>query len=219
MKTQNIQPYQSSMVTLLLPGWATSTEILKPYIKSEDMRCLENINIHHIIKEIQHLNDADKAFQFVSFSMGGFVVHDYLKSIRQKDPELKPLKNCQGWHAFGLRPSYPFKDVENVRRSLLSNPAAFLKTFFENEGKDCHVSPFKDYIEDFNLEALLTGLQFLGASNLESTVLKSLPFPCYFYQGLRDRIAPFREMKTFLNGIKNAYLIPLKGGHFSFQNV
>jgi len=203
----------------LLPGWASSTEILKSYAKSKQCLSLEHPCNDQIIAVLKSLNIDNLSFQFMTFSMGGFVLHDCLKKLVQKESGLELLKNCQAWHAFGLRPAYPLKDVEKVRQSLLKNPAQFLKLFFENEGQDCQKTPFKNFIEEFDLERLLAGLNYLESAHLDADFLNSLEVPCFFYQGTRDKIAPFREMKLFSKKLTKHRLIPLKGSHFSFQDV
>jgi pimeloyl-ACP methyl ester carboxylesterase len=201
---------------LFIPGWAADYRIfnsididanyLMPLVYSPfdfDMDLLRSMNKYNLDR-----------VSVIGWSMGGFIGHDLLLKHKDRIADITFV---------GVRKEYTEEEIESSRNLLKKNRAAFLYRFYsecfsKEEGRErsCFKNGLmRDYLNEMNEGILLEGLQYLSSSRIKPQVLRGIKTK--FIHGLKDRIAPVKEVMELKEEAPDMELITIKdAGHIPF---
>jgi len=124
----------------------------------------------------------------------------------------------------GIRRRYNEREIKDAITYLKRNKKAYLHKFYSNSfGSLDEATDFKkylgnDYINSFDLDYLLKGIEYLGGSQIDPQSLRDCK-DVKILHGEEDKIAPVREAIEIRNNLNQAELITIKGGgHNLFFN-
>lgn len=142
-------------------------------------------------KEINRLKEV-KNLSVLGWSQGAYAAADFTIGNSQIVEQLLLVS---------ARPSYPKASIEQIKQMLRKNKQAYLISFY----KQCFCSAEKeqfswfkknlmnDYLEKFELDDLLAGLDRLSKQKLDFAKLKTIK-NLKFIHGEEDKIAPLAEL-------------------------
>jgi pimeloyl-ACP methyl ester carboxylesterase len=172
----------------IIPGWATDNRLWQNALPSQST--------------------------LIGFSMGALIATE----IAQKNPEkIKKLI------LISPRPSYSKKELDAIRPHLKKNKSAYLKQFYKacfsnpKEYQQFQLTLENDYLENFSLETLLNGLNYLekttwNPQNIPSTI------SWYVIHGIHDTIAPYTDVVACLKSYPNHLITLQNSGHIPFYS-
>jgi pimeloyl-ACP methyl ester carboxylesterase len=202
---------------VFLPGWATDYRIFSDFSKNCNWLIPEEFyprdcreKLYQIIK-----NKRIKKISLIGFSLGGFVGQEFAAAYPQVIEQLI-LISC--------RNEYPLSGLTVIEQYLRKNKDAYLYKFY----RQCFYSReeftwfnqnlLPSYFKKFNLEYLLTALDYFKNSRLIPAKLKQY-FPITIIHGCQDKIAPYQEINSLIKSISRIEIFSLKNcGHVPFVN-
>lgn len=199
---------------VLFPGWASDARIFDPL----------NLPHHLILAQTRDpfgLEDRLIAFldqkgihqvSILGWSMGGYVADQFVQKYPARIDQLI---------LSGMRPHYTIEGIVAVQNLLKMSRESYLAAFYKtcfSKSQMVHWQWFKsrvlsDYLQQFNLEVLLDGLDYLAQHHL-SPQYYPVNRTTVFY-GEYDKIAPYESILP----LKETYpqlqwrMVP-KAGHF-----
>ncbi len=201
---------------LLIPGWATDYRIFDTLDLTANR--LVPVEFSPFTFERDLLNTMQennlKKISIIGWSMGALLAADFSSKHREYINRTMLIS---------VKGSYEKESIENVKRHLRKNRAAFLYKFY----KDCF-SPYerqaltyfkkkllKSYINKMDIDTLSEGLNYLSESKIEPTSLCGLKIT--FVHGEEDKIAPIEDIFRLKNELTGSKFISIeKTGHMPF---
>ena len=206
--------YKESM--LLVPGWATDSEIFEPldlpfnYFLPED---ISPLNFEEaFIRATDELNTA--GLHLLGWSMGGFIA----ARLASKYPSM-----FNSVILVSVRRRYKKDEIENIKGCIRKNARAYLYKFYENlfsksEGENRRwfkLRLARRYITEMSPEFLLEGLDYLLQAELECGGLAKSSV--LFVHGDADGIAPIEEALAVKESLPKAEFFSINGArHLPF---
>ena len=203
-------------VLVLIPGWGFDARIFEPL----------DLDFNYLLPEINDLErfSADlmsalvekhiKKISLFGWSIGGFLAVNFLEEYgREFVHEI---------FLVSMRKSYPKKEIDSQIGLLIKDRRLYLNQFYRNcfMGQKNDLAWFKEhlfssYIEMFDLEFLLKGLDYLMQQKLKTSALKESPVR--IIHGAKDRIAPCSEIVEMAENISFPGIVIFeKSGHLPF---
>ncbi|NQT10644.1 MAG: alpha/beta hydrolase [Desulfobacteraceae bacterium] len=203
-------------VLVLIPGWGFDTRIFE----------LLDLNFNYLLPQINDpkrfsadlmsalVENQIKKVSLFGWSMGGFLAINFLEEYGREFAEEIFLVS--------MRKSYPKKEIDSQIAFLIKDRRLYLSRFYRN----CFIGQkrtfawfkehmFSSYIEMFDLEFLLNGLDYLVQQRLETAALKENPVR--IIHGEKDRIAPYSEIVEMAKDISFPGIVTFKkSGHLPF---
>ncbi|MBP7088062.1 MAG: alpha/beta hydrolase [Candidatus Omnitrophica bacterium] len=207
----------SKNLIVLIPGWASDERIFKPLNIKSNYLLTSNFSPFRFIENLIKLINKNKIKKISLFgwSMGGFLAADFAAKHKDLVEQLILVS---------VRRKYPKDSLEAIKTKLRINKKAFLYKFYnqcfyrQEEMKCFNKELFKDYCNTFSLDYLIDTLDFLGNSQIETSLLKEIR-TVKIIHGEFDRIAPIKEAKGIKEELANAEFTLLKNtGHNPFLN-
>ena len=203
-------------VTLvLLPGWASDYRVFEtmdlaynyiipvnfvPTVFKDEL--LKTLKKHDLIK-----------VSMLGWSMGGFAASEFCEKYSVYVEELILI---------GIKPKYEPTGLQLIKRYLNKNKKGYLSRFYSQCFHDLkYRDHFKNnialqYYEDFDLETLIKGLDYLLGSEIKIEYLKTVG-KIKIIHGEFDNIAPLKEAKKIGDDLSQAKFIVVKEmGHLPF---
>ena len=200
---------------VLVPGWASDQKIFQSL----------NLNFNYLIPLVFSFSDfaqklleaiKNKGLEKISllgWSLGAFLAADFSLKLPELIDELILI---------GVRPKYLPEELSQARILLKRDKTAYLYKFYSR----CFFRPeklawfkknlMKTYFTDFELEFLLSGLDYLETAVLNLEGLKRLG-KIKIIQGQNDEIAPTAEARAVKQNLPQAELILVENsGHAVF---
>ncbi|MEA3432898.1 MAG: alpha/beta hydrolase [candidate division WOR-3 bacterium] len=205
-----------SEVLVLIPGWGFDARIFEPL----------NLDFNYILPEINDLEHFSsdlmsalvekdiKRVSLLGWSMGGFLAVNFLEKYGREFVQEILL--------ISMRKSYPKKEIDSQIGLLIKDRRLYLNRFYRNcfMGQKNDLAWFKEhlfpsYIEMFDLEFLLKGLDYLMQQRLKTATLKESPVR--IIHGAKDRIAPCSGIVEIAENISFPGIVIFeKSGHLPF---
>jgi pimeloyl-ACP methyl ester carboxylesterase len=200
---------------LLIPGWAADHRIFKSLDLDFNYILPDKFTVMDFEEELlEHLEKAGlEKISILGSSMGGFLAADFAS----KHPE-----RVNSLTLIGMRKRYDKDGLETIKRYLKTNKTGYLHKFyhecFSSEEKEC-LSVFKrglmkDYLKELSMDELLGGLDYLGRTALDLSVIDKVK--TRFIHGDADKIAPIKDIAGVggLTVLKGAGHIPFLRSDF-----
>ena len=202
---------------VLIPGWATDHRIFNSL----------DIDFNYIIpisfspwgfrEDLAQflLKERIKKCSLFGYSLGGFIAAEFASMYPALIDELILVS---------VRRRYRNEEIIDVRAKLKKNRRAYLYKFYASSfhGRE-EISSFKKvllklYLEEMDLDYLLSTVDYLGGTEIKPETLKSID-KIKIIHGEEDRIAPVREAIEIKNNLPGAQLVALQNtGHNPFFN-
>lgn len=185
---------------LLIPGWATDHRIfdtldldfnyLLPVQLSPD-------DFKSALDQTLSKMALDKISIF-GWSLGGYLAADFASNYAERVKDITFV---------GMRKKYDGQGLENVKRFIRRNKAAYLHKFYNECFTDEEMK--KRYLESRGLDELIDGLDYLGRAELDSAKLKNIDVR--FIHGECDKIAPIEGLNELKDDFSAAEFIIVSG--------
>jgi len=200
---------------VLIPGWGSDYRIFDSL--DLNFNYLIPLNFSFLDFE-QRLFEAvkDKGMSKISllgWSLGSFLAAEFSAKYPQIVDKLILV---------GIRRKYPAEQIDEIKSLLLRSKKGYLlrfysQCFYDQEARlKLKNGLMKDYLEDFDLNFLLEGLDYLKAATIDFESLKVVK-QIKIIQGKEDKIAPLAEVKDIKNDLPQAEFISIKeAGHAVF---
>jgi pimeloyl-ACP methyl ester carboxylesterase len=199
---------------LLIPGWATDTNIFDRLDIPFNYILPENIPPERIGEAFNCFskNTNQPLMSILGWSMGGFIAVDLVSRYPQAFDEIILV---------GVRRRYNENDIDYVRGCLKKNTRAYLYRFYGrllSQPEKEHEKWFKEillkkYLENPDSLYLFDGLDYLAGKELKTDSLKGLKV--IFVHGENDSIASLEEAGLLAGSLPAAKLVSIKGAcHF-----
>jgi malonyl-CoA O-methyltransferase len=153
----------------------------------------------------------------LGFSLGGFLAAEFAGRFPERVDELILV---------GIRKNYESGSLAEIKAQLCKNKRSWLYKFYvscfsrqDPEGLSWfRKNLLKDYTDNFNLQELLWGLDYLETHKLQPEKLATINKVRIFH-GSHDSVAPVEEAQAVKATLPNAKFIYLNGlGHIAFLN-
>lgn len=199
----------------MIPGWASDYRIFDSL----------DLNFNYLIPLTFSFSDFEQKLleaikgsgrgkiSLLGWSLGSFLAADFSAKFPKVIDQLILV---------GIRSKYPSQQLFQIRTLLKRNQKAYLgkfyqQCFFQKEKFVWFKENFmKAYLEDFKLESLLSGLDYLEKATLDTQSLKALP-RINIIHGQNDKIAPLAEAKAIKETLPQAEFIAVEDtGHAAF---
>ncbi len=201
---------------VLIPGWATDYRVFSQLKSGYNYLFVIRANLDTFLGDLNNFleNNHISKVSILGYSLGGFIAKDFA---------LKYQKMIDKLFLVSIRKQYTKIEIDTVSELMKKNKAAFLFKFYKDCfcGKDDGFVYFKQnllkiYVEDFKLDALLTGLEYLGKVFVAEEELKVIKNVTVFSSRL-DKIAPFKESQGLTSFDKGIRFVALENsGHMPF---
>ena len=206
-----------SATLVLLPGWASDHRIFETldfaYNYIIPVNFVPTAFKENLLRTLQE-NSLSKV-SILGWSLGGFAACEFSAEYSSHIEELILV---------GIKQKYKQVDLELIKRYLNKNKKAYLNRFYVQCFHDSkYLDYFKEnfakkYHEDFMLDVLLKGLDYLGTTEIKAGSLKMIK-KIKIIHGEFDNIASLEEAKMVKDGLPQAEFIVVKGmGHMPFLN-
>ena len=200
---------------LLVPGWATDyrvfTNIAVEYnylIAIEPMLYDFKENLLMVLSQ-----NKIKKISLFGWSLGGYLVSDFACKCTEFVDKLILV---------GIRDSYDYEQINQIKDYLKKNKRAYLYKFYMScfYNKDIlswfKKNLLKEYCELLTLDWLLTTLDYLAGASIDTDNLKNVVH-VDFIHGEYDRIAPIEEARLVQSRLNNSAFFTIKDtGHAPF---
>lgn len=199
---------------VLVPGWATDYRIFEGLKLNFNYIICSNLNFSSFEKDLSDFLDSLKIRKatLLGFSLGAFLAAQFAARYPQRLRRLDLV---------GSRPHYRKEELLEIAQSLKKNKKAWLSKFYRNcfspkqQEEYLALRPLlKDYSENFNLDELINGLDYLGLAAFDTEGLKKVENIRIFH-GNFDLIAPFAEAQDLSCRLKAGF-VSFEAGHFLF---
>jgi len=208
-------PRDKKDTAILVPGWASDYRLFEKL----------DINFNYLVpcklspssfeKDLLEVVQELKIEKFSLFgcSMGGFLSAEFAAKYPKLIDELTLVS---------IREEYKKEELKQVKGLLRKSVKGFLKEFY----KECFASDeefayfknnlLKTYCEQFELEYLLEGLEYLGRAKIDTNSLQKIN-KITIIHGRKDKVAPIKEAININNELKNSKIIIFENqGHIPF---
>ncbi|MDI6687073.1 MAG: alpha/beta hydrolase [Desulfobacterales bacterium] len=203
-------------VLVLIPGWGFDARIFEPLDLDFDYLLPQIKDPKRFSPDLMSalVENQIKKVSLFGWSMGGFLAISFLEEYGREFAEQIFLVS--------MRKSYPKKEIDSQIALLIKDRRLYLSRFYRN----CFIGQkqtfawfkermFSSYIEMFDLDFLLNGLDYLMQQRLKTAVLKENPVS--IIHGEKDRIAPYSEMVELAKDISFPSIVVFKkSGHLPF---
>jgi pimeloyl-ACP methyl ester carboxylesterase len=202
---------------VLVPGWATDFRIFQGLDLNYNYLLPENVSPSDFRQELMDALERMRIGQvsFFGWSQGGFLAAEFADKYPEKVREVTLL---------GIRTRYNPEALQDVAGKLKKNKRAYLYKFYRECFADSDREPWQwfkenllhDYLDNLNLENLLSGLDYFSRVRLDPGALAKVEKVRIFH-GEDDRIAPLSEAIEIKAQLAQAELVVLPGtGHAAF---
>lgn len=199
-----------------LPGWATDWRIFAPLDLDYNYIFPFEFSPFTISRDIPGILESLRIKKICLFgwSMGAFLAADYAI----KNPSI-----VEELIMVSIRKRFPLKALSRIAEKIKLNKRAYLYKFYSEVFSPCDTQGLnwfkgaleKHYIDKFNKEELLAGLDYLKGARI-NTGLSALE-NIKVLQGGLDTICPLEEAQDVILQIPQAEFICLKNcGHIPF---
>ena len=200
---------------VLIPGWATDYRIFD----SLDLRF--NYLLPTEFSPFTFKRDLDKALRekaikkisLFGYSLGGFAACEFAWDSPEMVDELILV---------GIRKRYKTNELAQIKSHLKKNKRAYLYKFYSqcflNKEKMRYFRKnlLKAYIEELDLDYLLSTLDYLSSFEIRPELLNSIR-QIKIVHGREDKIAPIGEALEIKDNLPQAQFITIDGeGHIPF---
>lgn len=203
-------------VLVLIPGWGFDARIFEPLDLDFNYLLAETNDLERFSADLMSalIENRIKKISLFGWSMGGFLAIHFLEEYGRDF--------VQEIFLVSMRKSYPKKEIDSQIALLVKDRELYLNRFYRNcfMGQKQIFSWFKEslfssYIEMFDLEFLLNGLDYLMQQKLKTATLKENPVR--IIHGAKDRIAPYSEIVELAKDISFPGIVTFKkSGHLPF---
>lgn len=199
------------MKLLLIPGWATSPDIFKPYLDLFGSTLLYDWGFtdNSIQSEDEKILDELRGEEFgiISFSMGCLKALELSESLTPaKLTFIGGFSNFCGLENKTRRQA----QIDMMIKGLQSNPQKVLKRFYL--GSQIGKSRLNG---ELNTSNLISGLEKLKNDDF-SSISNSLKLENHLIQGIQDAIVPDDIYQTIIN--EQTIVHKIEGGHGMLDN-
>ncbi|MFA4842401.1 MAG: alpha/beta hydrolase [Candidatus Omnitrophota bacterium] len=202
-----------------LPGWATDYRIFAPLDLDYNYIFPFEFSPFTISQDIPGILESLRIKKVCLFgwSMGAFLAADYAI----KNPAL-----VEELIMVSIRKRFPLQALSEIAEKIKFNKRAYLHKFYsevfspyDTQGLNWFKQALeKYYIDKFNKEELLAGLDYLKGARISARQLSALE-NIKVLQGGLDTICPLNEAAEVISQIPQAEFICLKNcGHIPFLN-
>jgi pimeloyl-ACP methyl ester carboxylesterase len=200
----------------LVPGWATDYTIFSELDLPFNYLLIERISGKNFERDLEDLlKQADLGkMSFLGFSLGGFLLTDYLIN----NPEI-----VEGLILISVRKKYPMTAIENITALLKRNKTAYLRRFY----RDCFYAweEYQKFRKDrqekyvaWSEDYLLQSLEYFKIVSLDGDKLNKFN-KVVLIGGEEDKIAGYDETKQLAQELTNGQFWKYeKLGHIPFLN-
>ena len=204
---------------VLVPGWATDEKIFskldldynylfcsRPEPDNFGKQLLDALLKYSLLKA-----------SILGLSMGGFLAAEF--SIQNPD-------KINEVFLVGVRKKYPQDGIRDIEEKIKKNKKAYLYKFYEacffgassSVWQDFRDDLLDSYVNDMELEVLLSGLDYLSKVQLKAERLKDISVLSFFHSP-EDKVAPYAEAQALYSELPRARFVTLKdSGHIPFFN-
>jgi non-heme chloroperoxidase len=200
---------------VLVPGWGFDARIFEPLDLDFNYLLQQGIDTERfnedLIRVLARYNI--KEVSMLGWSMGGFLALNFLKEYGQAVREI---------FLVSMRKRFPKEQIDSQKAMLIEDRKLYLAQFYRN----CflgHKRAFKwfkerlfsSYVDIFDLESLLKGLDYLAQQELEPAFLDK--HAVRLVHGKKDGIAPYSELLELMEGLPSPHILLFEtSGHLPF---
>ncbi|MBW2646651.1 MAG: alpha/beta hydrolase [Deltaproteobacteria bacterium] len=195
-KYQN-RGYERTLV--LVPGWGFDARIFEPLDLDFNYLISQGIDIERFNEDLIHVlaRYNIKEVSMLGWSMGGFLALNFLKEYGQAVREI---------FLVSMRKRFPKEQIDAQKAMLIEDRKLYLTQFYRNcflgnkrAFKWFNERLFSSYVEIFDLESLLKGLDYLAQQELEPALPDK--HAVRLVHGKKDGIAPYSELLELMEGL------------------
>ncbi|MDP2767625.1 MAG: alpha/beta hydrolase [Candidatus Methanoperedens sp.] len=209
--------FKESLV--LIPGWATDWRIFDGLDLDYNYLLPTKLYTSDFNRQLLSRMDQlkiNKASVF-GFSLGGFLATEFACAYPDKIAKLILA---------GVRKCYDLQLLENIKRQIQSDRRPWLYKFYLNcfskadtGGREWfRKNLLKEYLDKFNSDELIQGLDYLASYPLNLEILKRIEDLSIFH-GSDDLIAPVKEVLEIKADLPQAkFTLLADRGHLFFLN-
>lgn len=200
---------------VLVSGWASDWRIFSRLELDFNYLLADNYapsNFEQLLLEAKEQYGIKK-FSILGWSLGGFLAADFAGKHQSYIDRLILVS---------VRKKYQLKVLNQIKTYLAQNKEGYLRQFYHRcFAKDDNAAYFKqnllsDYSQNFGLDYLLEGLDYLKIAQIDHNALKELK-RIEIIHGQDDLIAPFAEAEELAKLMPWAKFTTLKqAGHIPF---
>jgi len=201
----------------LIPGWASDYRVFDSLdLKYNYLLPVEFYPAGFSRPLIKFLKDELlNKISLWGWSLGGFLAQGFAAAYPELIEELILVS---------IRSQYDAESLEKIKSQLLKNRKAFLYSFYlecfsknDSSGSSWFKKHLlKDYCCGFELEGLISGLDYLSQARIEPRFLLKFK-KLRIFHGEEDKIAPFNEARRIKDNLPLADFINMPGiGHLPF---
>ena len=200
---------------MLLPGWGFDVRVFELLDLDFNYLLPQRIDIARFNAELITWlkREGIKEISLFGWSMGGFLAIDFLKEYEEVVKEA---------FLVSMRTRFPKDQIDSQRALLTEDRKLCLVQFYRNcfMGQKRAFKWFEEkllssYTKIFDLQSLLSGLDYMARQELRHSILTG--YPVRLIHGKKDRIAPLAEISELMGELSSSHILLFeRSGHLPF---